>query len=407
MNNYNTRSRYLNNGATLVIRSDDIFTKNNYMKGVTSVTLHGGATVTEFPTQEMVNSPKLKTVRILGMVRKFRGDLLKKLKLKSLAIEVHRNSSIDKISNISDPFVLEDLEIHGASTTILHVERHNNVTENWVSLSLLNEISEAKNLKNLRLDNLYISSFPKGFFRLPKLKTLSLRSNRISNPNVLRGIYRLQNLEFLDLSYNRELETLPNSITTLKNLKSLYVSGIEGLKSLPNNIGKMSNLVNITVGHKGKINIPNSILKLKNNARVEYMSNINRVRNGESNNNRNGTMTTKTYYNRWKFVPIKYINQKIPNNGASNSISYVNFKTGNTAMRIKNANRSPTYMTVNTFKRLANSRTAQGRNHIYTRRNDVNNIHDVYKLNGNTNVFINPMTTKMVKRSNIDFVKFV
>ena len=198
----------------------------------------------------------------------------------------------------------------------------------------------------------------------------------------------------------------PNSITTLKNLKSLYVSGIEGLKSLPNNIGKMSNLVNITVGHKGKINIPNSILNLSNEARVEYMSNINRVRNGKSNNNLNRRMTIGQYYNNWKGVPIRYINQKIPNNGASNSISYVNFKTGNTAMRIKNANRSPTYMTVNTFKRLAN--TAQGNStHIYKRRNDVNNIHDVYKLNGNTNVFINPMTTKMVKRSNIDFVKFV
>jgi hypothetical protein len=56
---------------------------------------------------------------------------------------------------------------------------------------------------------------------------------------------------------------------------------------------------------------------------------------------------------------------------------------------------------------LANARTKQGAEHIYRRRNDVNNIHDVYKLNGNTNVFINPMTTKMVKRGNIDFVKFV
>jgi len=75
-------------------------------------------------------------------------------------------------------------------------------------------------------------------------------------------------------------------------------------------------------------------------------------------------------------------------------------------MRIKNANRAATYMSVNTFKQLANANTRQAREHIYRRRNDVNNIHDVYSLNGNTNVFINPMTTKMVKRSNIDFVKF-
>ena len=404
----NNRSHYyLNKGATLVIKRDDVFKNKNYMKGVTSVTLHGEAIVSEFPTQEMVNTPALKNVRILGMVREFRGDLLKQLKLKLLDIRVHNNSNIDKISSISDPFVLEDLQIKGVSTTTLPVERRNNVTENWVSLSLLNQVSKAKNLKNLVLDNLYISSFPKEFFRLPKLKYLSLRSNRISNPNVLTNIYKLTNLEELDLSYNRELKTLPVSITKLVKLKTLHVFGIEGFESLPNNIGNMSELVNIGVSHKERINIPNSILKLQNNARVEYAANINRVRNGESKNNRNGTMTIKTYYNRWKFVPIKYINQKIPNNGASNSLSYVNFNVGNTAMRIKNANRSPTYMTVNTFKRLANNRTAQGRNHIYKRRNDVNNIHDVYKLNGNTNVFINPMTTKMVKRSNIDFVKFV
>ena len=403
----NNRSHYyLNKGATLVIKRDDVFKNKNYMKGVTSVTLHQEAIVSEFPTREMVNSPTLKNVHILGMVRKFRGDRLKQLKLKLLDIRVHNNSNIDKIYSISDPFVLEDLQIKGASTTTLPVERRNNVTENWVSLSLLKEVSKAKNLKNLVLDNLYISSFPKGFFRLPKLKYLSLRSNRISNPNVLTNIYKLTNLEELDLSYNRELKTLPVSITKLVKLKTLHVFGIEGFESLPNNIGNMSELVNIGVSHKERINIPNSILKLQNNARVEYAANINRVRNGESKNNRNGTMTIKTYYNRWKFVPIKYINQKIPNNGASNSLSYVNFKVGNTAMRIKNANRSPTYMTVNTFKRLAN--TAQGNStHIYKRRNDVNNIHDVYKLNGNTNVFINPMTTKMVKRSNIDFVKFV
>ena len=76
-------------------------------------------------------------------------------------------------------------------------------------------------------------------------------------------------------------------------------------------------------------------------------------------------------------------------------------------MRIKNANRSPTYMTANTFRKLANTNARQAGEHIYKRRNDVNNINDVYNLNGNTNVFINPMTTKMVKRSNIDFVKFV
>ncbi len=258
-------------------------------------------------------------------------------------------------------------------------------------------------MESLTLDGLHITKFPDGFFRnFPKLTYLSLRGNRIRDPNVLNDIRALQKLEELDLSYNEHLTRLPDSITTLKKLGKLKLFGIRKLESLPKNIGKMEGLFNLGVSHNKKINIPESILKLSNNARVEYSS-------AGPNNNRNGFMTTKFYYNHWKYIPnvsVKYINQKIPNNGASNSISYVNFKTGNTAMRIKNANRSPTYMTANTFRKLAN--TAQGGStHIYKRRSDVKNINDVYTLNGNTNIFINPMTTKMVKRSNIDFVKFV
>jgi hypothetical protein len=397
MNNYNTRSTYLNKGATLVIKSNDIFNKNNYMKGVKTVTVHSDAIVSEFPTQEMVNSPTLKHVYILGRVRKLRGDLLKQLKLERLDAIVYTN--IEPISDISDPLVLKYLRIEARypdSDVVSHTNRQR--------ADLLKEVSEAKNLKELTLEGLHISKFPDAFFfQFPKLTHLNLRENRIHNPNELNDIHALQELEMLDLSYNKDLKRLPDSITTLKKLESLKLFGVRELDSLPKNIGNMNGLANLAVSHQRKINIPESILKLRNYARIEYNSN-------GSNNSLNGKMTPKYYYNHWRFiprVPIKYINQKIPNNGASNSISYVNFKTGNIAMRIKNANRSPTYMTVNTFKRLANNRTAQGRNHIYKRRNDVKNIHDVYNLNGNTNVFINPMTTKMVKRSNIDFVKFV
>ena len=386
----------VNGNAELTIKSENVFKKKNYMKGVRTVYIPKEETVSEFPRQEMVNSPTLKSVYMLGEVGKFRGDLMKKLKLETLSGRIHPATHENKhIYNISDPLVLKKLHIEA-----LHPKAF--VREDSVD-SLLKDISKAENLESLTLDGLHITKFPDGFFRnFPKLTYLSLRGNRIRDPNVLNGIRVLQELKELDLSYNEDLTSLPESVTKLKKLGKLKLFGIRKLESLPKNIGNMKGLFNLAVSHNKKINIPESILKLSEHARVEYSS-------GGSNNNRNGVMTTKYYYKHWKYIPnaqIKYINQKIPNNGASNSISYVNFKTGNTAMRIKNANRSPTYMTANTFRKLAN--TAQGNStHIYKRRNDVNNIHDVYKLNGNTNVFINPMTTKMVKRSNIDFVKFV
>ena len=386
----------VNGNAELTIKSENVFKKKNYMKNVKTVYIPKEETVSEFPRQEMVNSPTLKSVYMLGEVGKFRGDLMKKLKLETLTGFIHPATNNSKhIYNISEPSVLKKLRIEA-----LHSKAY--VKTDSVD-SLLKDISKAENLERLTLDGLHITKFPKGFFlNFPNLTYLSLRGNRIRDPNVLNGISVLQKLEELDLSYNEDLTRLPDSITKLKKLGKLKLFGIRKLESLPKNIGNMNGLFNLAVSHNNKINIPESILKLSNNARVEYSS-------GGSNNNRNGIMTTKFYYKHWKYIPnvsIKYINQKIPNNGASNSILHVNFNVGNTAMRIKNANRSPTYMTVNTFKRLAS--TAQGSStHIYKRRSDVKNIHDVYKLNGNTNVFINPMTTKMVKRSNIDFVKFV
>ena len=387
----------VNGNSELTIKSENVFKKKNYMKNVKTVYIPKEETVSEFPRQEMVNSPTLKSVYMLGEVGKFRGDIMKELKLESLTGMIHPATNEKKhIYNISKPLVLKKLRIEA-----LHPKAY--VKEDSVT-SLLKDISKAKNLESLTLDGLHITKFPDGFFlNFPKLTYLSLRGNRIRDPNVLNDIRALQKLEELDLSYNEHLTRLPDSITTLKKLGKLKLFGIRKLESLPKNIGKMEGLFNLGVSHNKKINIPESILKLSNNARVEYSS-------AGPNNNRNGFMTTKFYYNHWKYIPnvsVKYINQKIPNNGASNSISYVNFKTGNTAMRIKNANRSPTYMTVSTFRKLANANASQAREHIYKRRNDVKNIHDVYNLNGNTNVFINPMTTKMVKRSNIDFVKFV
>ena len=174
-------------------------------------------------------------------------------------------------------------------------------------------------MKDLTLDGLHISKFPDAFFfQFPKLKKLDLRNNRIRDLNELNDIHALQKLVMLDLSYNTYLKRLPDSITKLKKLESLKLFGVRELDSLPKNIGNMNGLANLAVSHT-KNKYSREYIELRNYARIEYNSD-------GLNNSRNGTMTPKYYYNHWKFiprVPIKYINQKIPNNGASNSISYV------------------------------------------------------------------------------------
>ena len=204
------------------------------------------------------------------------------------------------------------------------------------------------------------------------MEHLDISDNLIDDPNQLKNIYKLEKLKKLIVSYNVQLKKLPDTITELKKLRQIWMIGNPRLESLPKNIGNMNALQDIRVSHRNRINIPESILKL--NRATVIINNI---------EGRKQQLGTRNYFNRWRIVyrpPIPYINQRIPNNGSRNAISFVNFKTGNTAMKIKNSNRSATYMTVNTFKQLSNVNTRNGRQHIYKRANDVRNIYDVYNL---------------------------
>ena len=385
---------------TLHVNNGNVFNKVGYMNGVTILYVYEGARLREFPTEEMVNSKTLHTVYLRrGVIfDKFHVDRFKKLKLKTLLIDIDWNleplsrvvnnifSNTSQIVHLSDISSLETLIIRGFGLSKAGVR---------ASFNLLKKISSAGNLSWLELTDVSIKKIPEGFFNFPNLIHLNISDNYIDDPNELKNIYKLVNLRELNVSYNVQLKKLPDTITELKRLRQIWMIGNPGLESLPKNIGNMNALQDIRVSHRNRINIPESILKL--NRATVIVNNI---------QGREQQLGIRNYFNHWRRLPLPYINQRIPNNGARNAISYVNFKTGNTAMKIKNSNRTATYMTVNTFKKLSNVNTRNGRQHIYKRANDVRNIYDVYNLHGNTNVFINPMTTKVVKRRDIEFVKF-
>lgn len=388
---------------TLHVKNGNSFNKVGYMNGVTILYVYEGARLREFPTEEMVNSKTLHTVYLRrgAIIDKFHVERFKKLKLSTLLIDIdwtrvilssvvnNISSNTSQIVHLSDISSLKTLIIRGFGLSKASAT---------ASFNLLKKISGARNLEWLELTDVSIKKIPEGFFNFPKLIHLNISDNLIDDPNELKNIYKLGNLRKLDLSFNVQLKTLPGSITELKKLQYIWMIGNPGLESLPNNIGNMNALRDIRVSHRKRINIPESILKL--NQATVIINNI---------EGRKQHLGTRNYFNRWKIVPrvpIPYTNQRIPNNGASNSIAFVNFKTGNKAMKIKNSNRSATYMTVNTFNQLSNMNSNQGKGHIYRRGVGVRNIYDVYNLNGNTNVFINPMTTKVVKRRDIEFVKF-
>jgi len=256
-----------------------------------------------------------------------------------------------------------------------------------------------ENLTKLEFLNMRDNAFqeiPKSIFKLKNIKELTLAENQIET--VPAAVGGLTKLVYLSLN-NNKIERLPPVIGNLKKLDELRL-GKNKLKTLPNSIGNLTKLKKLGLLKNDLSSLPDlsqlnklDQLDIRKNPKLKLISaDLRRV----------PTLLKQAYTG----FDIKYTSQELPKTGAINSVSYINFSKNNTAIKIKNSGRASTYMTANTFKRLANASTMQAKKHIYRRRSDVKTISDVYNLNKDTDVLINPMTTKMVKRSDMEFVKF-
>ncbi|XP_042959090.1 putative disease resistance protein RGA1 [Carya illinoinensis] len=78
------------------------------------------------------------------------------------------------------------------------------------------------------------------FSSLKSLRVLDLHGKGLHI--VLSSICKLKHLRYLDLSWNYQIEKLPDSITRLPNLHTLRLSYCNGLKELPRGITKLVNL---------------------------------------------------------------------------------------------------------------------------------------------------------------------
>lgn len=269
-----------------------------------------------------------------------------------------------------------------------------------------NSIVNLKKLTRLLLSDNELRAIPNFIGSLKELRFLHLENNYIFN--IPTSIGNLKNLDVLDVSYN-ELTSIPDSIGNLKELNTLYLHRNK-LERLPDTIGNLRELNYLNLSSNRLRSIPTTLgnirglgfLDIRRNPDLRYVPvSIQRVRRLMKN------VATEFKDPVSPRYTVEYKNQKLPNNGVRDAISYTNFNKGDRAMKITNAGREPTYMTVNTFRRLSNGNRDQALQHIYRRNPNIRNINGVFSLNGNNNVFVNPMTTKMVKRKDINFVKFV
>ena len=75
---------------TLHVYGDHSFMKRGYMNGITIVQVNERVKLKEFPTEEMADSDTLHTVYLKrgAIFNTFRADRFKKLKLKTLSIDI-------------------------------------------------------------------------------------------------------------------------------------------------------------------------------------------------------------------------------------------------------------------------------------------------------------------------------
>ena len=136
-----------------------------------------------------------------------------------------------------------------------------------------------------------MTELPNALGRLPKLRSLRLRGNLISEPTAF--VSHLPQLELLDLSRNRlvsinklsfgnlatlnlsenELAEIPQEIRRARQLRHLYISQ-NHLRALPSTIGELSNLEILEAQRNRLDTLPSSLGDLTKLFRLDLAENV-------------------------------------------------------------------------------------------------------------------------------------
>lgn len=90
------------------------------------------------------------------------------------------------------------------------------------------------------------------------------------------SIGRLNKLVRLTLSFNKNLETLPNTICDLRALESLYIGGCSSVEALPLGLGNIKSLQVLDAEGLAVFRLPDSMGRLSNlvELTISYKKNL-------------------------------------------------------------------------------------------------------------------------------------
>ncbi|XP_057460639.1 probable disease resistance protein At5g63020 [Actinidia eriantha] len=124
---------------------------------------------------------------------------------------------------------------------------------------LPNSISDLENLTALKLQDCTSLTYVPPLGKLRALQELDLSFTRIKD--VPEGVDRLHALHVLDLSWNEDLEKLPNSISDLENLTALKLQGCKSLTYVPP-LGKLRALQELDLSFTRIKEVPEGVDRL-------------------------------------------------------------------------------------------------------------------------------------------------
>jgi len=187
-------------------------------------------------------------------------------------------SKITEITNDIDPrCVLETINLSDNNLkkfpyqfNIISSLKYLNLTNNSITEEFQNKILSFPSIENIYLDNNHISGelfIPESvkifsannnkFNSIPtknvnySLETLTLQGNSF-NGDIFNNLTQFKELNYLDLSYNKKIRSIPQSIEKLNKLRTLNLKETN-LKELPYGIFKLSSLKNFSLESSSSI----------------------------------------------------------------------------------------------------------------------------------------------------------
>ncbi|XP_018416901.1 PREDICTED: volume-regulated anion channel subunit LRRC8D isoform X2 [Nanorana parkeri] len=180
-------------------------------------------------------------------------------------------NSLKKMMNVAE-LELHNCDLERIPHAIFSLSNLQELDLKLNSIRTIEEVLSFQHLKRLTCLKLWhnkIVSIPQSISQVKNLESLYLSNNKLESLPV--GLFLLQKLRYLDVSYNC-LSMVPIEISNLQNLQHLYVTGNK-VDILPNTLFKCIKLRTLCLGHNCITSIPEKIGHLVQLTHLELKGN--------------------------------------------------------------------------------------------------------------------------------------